>query len=156
MSFDQDLAALSQSMNLMGAQIQGKKLSANQGILSGYSEYTSQIITTANASTLTLDVRTANIFELTLAHASTKINPTNVPVATTEETAAAKRRNFNLTLKLVHQLAGSVIDWTGFNVVWQDGVAPVQSSVAGKIDVIVLETDNGGTSWRGYVAGTGR
>lgn len=156
MSFDQDLTALSQSMTLMGQQIQGKKLSANQGVLSGYAEYTSQLTTTANASTLALDCRVANIFELTLAHASTKINPTNVPVATAAETTALKRRNFNLTLKLIHQVANSVIDWSNINVVWQDGVAPIQSSVAGKVDVIVLETDNGGAGWRGYVAGTGR
>lgn len=156
MSFDQDLTALTQALQIYSDTVKGKKLSANQGVLSGYVEYVTKMATTANNSTLQLDCRAANIFELTLAHASTKISPINIPAATSDETTAGLRRSYNLTINVVHQLANSVIDWTGLNVVWQDGVAPVQSSTAGKIDVIVLETNNGGASWRGYVAGTGR
>ncbi|EDK72276.1 hypothetical protein TM7_0602 [candidate division TM7 genomosp. GTL1] len=59
----------------------------------------------------------------------------------------------SLSLYLKQDATGSrVITWPS-SVKWPNGVAPTLSTGANKIDLVVLETLDGGTTWFGALAG---
>jgi hypothetical protein len=47
---------------------------------------------------------------------------------------------------------GRALTWPG-NIKWPGGIAPSLSTAAGKVDLVVLETLDGGTTWFGALAG---
>jgi hypothetical protein len=49
-------------------------------------------------------------------------------------------------------VGGRVITWPA-SIKWPGGIAPTLSSGANKIDLVVLETVDGGTTWFGALAG---
>lgn len=58
-------------------------------------------------------------------------------------------------LHLIQDATGSrTVTWPG-NVDWGVAGAPVLSTTAGKIDMVYLTTDDGGSSWQGALVGNG-
>ena len=94
---------------------------------------------TQSTGTLTLDCATANVFEFTPSQNITTLTISNVP---TSGDAYA----------MVLKIGGSAhaITW-GAAVKWAAATAPTLS--ASNIDVIVLLTVDGGTTWYGFTAG---
>lgn len=96
-----------------------------------------------SSGTLTLNCASGNVFEVTLNANVTTLSFSNVPSSGTP---------FSLTLSLVADGTGRSVTWGGA-VKWPAGTAPTLTSTNGKIDVFVLFTDDGGTSWLAFVAG---
>ncbi|MCC6458002.1 MAG: hypothetical protein IT328_23810 [Caldilineaceae bacterium] len=60
----------------------------------------------------------------------------------------------SVTLVLHQDGTGNhTITWPD-SVTWAGGTAPTLSTAAGAIDIIQLFTTDGGTTWRGFLAGT--
>lgn len=57
------------------------------------------------------------------------------------------------TLFLEQDATGSrTVTWPA-SIIWPGGTAPTLTGTANSIDVIVFVTNDGGTTWQGYVAG---
>jgi len=102
---------------------------------------------TATASisntTYTVDLSSGNVQQLAL-HSST----------TLAFTGATTGRACSISLYCIQDSTGNrTITWPA-SVKWPGGVAPALSSGAGKTDLIVLESLDGGASWFGSLAGS--
>lgn len=109
-------------------------------IIGGGKEGTaSPTATTANTA---IDLANGNVQVLTL-NASTTISLSGATNATA----------CSISLYLKQDATGSrTITWPA-SVKWPSGAAPVLSTGATKIDLVVLETVDGGTTWYGSLAG---
>lgn len=96
------------------------------------------------AGTLTLDLSTASVFNVSLSANVTTLTLTNPP---------SSGIAFSFTVRL--SITGSyAITWpSAFK--WPFGVAPILTSTPGKMDVIVFETVDGGTTYQAFIAGQG-
>jgi hypothetical protein len=101
--------------------------------------------TSASVSgSVTVDLDTARVHRLTMTGNVTSVTFSNVP---TSGTAAG------LTLYLVQDGTGTrTVTWPA-SVKWPGGIAPVLSTAASAVDVIVMETTDGGSVWYANFAG---
>ena len=93
---------------------------------------------------LTLDLRTAQVFGVTL----------NSPISTftISNTPATANRSIGFTLILTADGTARGITW-GSPVKWSGGVTPTTTITNGKKDIFTFMTINGGTEWLGFIAG---
>jgi hypothetical protein len=78
---------------------------------------------------------------LSLGHTITTFNVSNAP---------ASGQLGKLTLDITSSGSFVISDWPG-TVIWPGGVAPTITDTG--VDTIILTTVDGGTNWRGYIAG---
>lgn len=99
---------------------------------------------TSSSGLLTLNLENGNVFAVTLTENITSLTLSNPP--TTGKAGS-------VTLILTQDgTGGRTVTWPTA-VLWPGGTEPTLSSGGGDIDVIVLVTVNGGTSWYGMLAG---
>jgi hypothetical protein len=93
---------------------------------------------------LTVDLRTAQVFGVTL----------NSPISTftISNTPATANRSIGFTLILTADGTARGITW-GSPVKWSGGVTPTTTITNGKKDIFTFMTINGGTEWLGFIAG---
>ena len=96
------------------------------------------------AGTLTLDLGTANVFEVTLSENITALVFTNAP-------PAGSAGELTLILKQ-DAVGGRTLAWPG-SVRWPGGVPPAITSVANAVDIHSFVTTNGGATWFGFPGG---
>jgi len=97
---------------------------------------------TASGANTTISLASGNVQQLTLG-----ANTTIALVGATSAVACS------LSLYIIQDGAGSrTIIWPA-SVKWPGGIAPTLSTAGGKIDLIVLETLDGGATWFGALAG---
>lgn len=107
-------------------------------------DYSETVVTADSNSDYTIDLTQGNIFELTLTDNCT-LSFSNPPV---------NGKAGSVTLILTQDGTGNrTVTWPG-SVTWAGGTAPTLSTAASAIDIIQLFTTNGGTTWRGFLAGT--
>lgn len=97
---------------------------------------------TVNLSTWTIDCSTFNMHILYLQNSITLLNITNVP--------SDANTSFTLTL-LFPETLGYAVNW-GANIKWRDGRLPSFSSLTGSVNMVVLTTYDGGSTWLGTPA----
>jgi hypothetical protein len=97
-----------------------------------------------STGTTTLNCESANTFMHTLTVA-TQLAFTSPPTTGT---------GYTMSVEIIQDSSGSgyVLSWPT-SVVWPGGSAPVLSTGANQIDVFVLTTRDGGTTWYGFTAG---
>jgi hypothetical protein len=119
----------------------GVTLSSSLTFGTAYTETSAAV--TAAAST-TINCATSNNFAVDMAASITSLSFSNVPAA---------GRVYNMTLVLKQDATGSrTITWPAA-VKWASGTAPTLTTTAGKFDILTLMTNDGGTTWFGFVAG---
>ena len=106
---------------------------------------TSEVSTTVNivSNTITLDFNVATVFNVSLTSNITTITLSNVQ---------SSGRATSFALVLTGDGTARSITWPGsFN--WPSGTAPSVTSAAGKKDVYVFFTTDGGTTWQAFISG---
>lgn len=98
---------------------------------------------TASSSTLAIDLNKGWHIVLTLSATVTAFTFTNHP---------GSRVSARITLEIASTGAYNITDWPG-TTTWPGGAAPTITSGSGKKDTIILASGDGGTNFRGYVAG---
>lgn len=98
---------------------------------------------TISAGTLTLDLQTATMFDVSLNAAITTLTISNIPTS-------GSTGSFILTLT-ADGTARSVT-WPG-SFRWPGGTAPTLTSTLNKTDIITCITDDGGTVWYAFISG---
>lgn len=98
---------------------------------------------TISTNTLSLDLKTANIFEVALTANITTVTISN---------PAASGKACSFTLIFTADGTARSVSWPAA-VKWPGGAAPTITSTNGKKDRIVFETTDGGTTWRAMIAG---
>lgn len=94
-----------------------------------------------STATHAFDLDTGTVFQLTLT-ANCTVSFANVPAG-----------GFGITIELIQDATGSrTVTWPAA-VTWADGTAPTLSTAANAVDVVALYTPDGGTTWRGFLAG---
>jgi hypothetical protein len=96
-----------------------------------------------SSGTLTLNCSLGNVFAVSLNANITTLSFTNVPSTGTA---------FGLTLMLTADGTARTITW-GSSVKWAGGTAPTLTSTNAKVDVFVLITHDGGTTWYAFTSG---
>ena len=96
-----------------------------------------------SSGTLTLDCASGNVFAVALNANITTLAFSNVPASGT---------GYGLTLALTADGTGRTITW-GAAVKWAGGSAPTLTSTNGKVDLVILTTWDGGTTWYAALAG---
>lgn len=96
-----------------------------------------------SSGTLTLDCSVGNVFAVSLNASITTLSFTNVPSNGTA---------YGLTLMLTADGTARTITW-GSAVKWAGGTAPTLTSTNAKVDVYVLVTHDGGTTWYAFTSG---
>lgn len=100
-------------------------------------------VTTSSSSgaSYSIDCASTSIFSITLTDNCT-FSLTNVPSG-----------GFGITLKLTQDATGSrTVTWPA-SFKWPGGVEPTLSLGASDVDVLTAFTDDGGTTWYGFLAG---
>ena len=93
-------------------------------------------------ATTTLDISTNSVYKLVMA-ANTTLSFTNAPTSGTEVSFKLYANTYN---------GSNTITWPA-SVKWQYGQAPTQTTTANKTDVYSFTTNDGGSSYFGYVSG---
>lgn len=101
--------------------------------------YTAPAIT---AGVLTIDLSTATVFNVA--------NSANITSFTVTQAVAGKAQSF--TLFLTANGTGYTQAW-GSSVKWAGGTAPTLTTTNGKKDILTFVTNDGGTTWYGFVGG---
>jgi hypothetical protein len=104
-------------------------------------------IETYSAPTITSGVLTINLSGATVFNVS---NNANITTFTISNATAGKAQSF--TLFLTANGTGYTQAW-GSSVKWAGGTAPTITATSGKTDVLTFVTNNGGTTWYGFVGG---
>lgn len=108
----------------------------------GVGEAHNSITSTANA--LTADCSTGNNFTHVLTE-NTTLSFTNVPATGTA---------FGVTMKIVQDAGASGFTFTWpASVDWAEATAPTLTATASAVDIFVLYTYDGGTTWYGFTSG---
>jgi len=95
------------------------------------------------SNTLTLDLSLGNVFNVALNANITTMTISNVPSTT---------HNVNLTIVFTADGTTRSVTWPA-SIVWPSATAPGITSTNGKIDVYTFTTNNGGTTWYGFIGG---
>lgn len=111
-------------------------------------DYAEQIasITLSASGNLPVNFSLGAIQEINLDASASSMSISNIPSS----------GSASMTLIITQGATGGpfTIVWpTGTK--WPGGIAPVLSTVAGAIDIVVLTTPNAGTTWYGFLAGKG-
>ena len=103
-----------------------------------------ETLSTANSTaTTTLDLSTANVFNITLVVATTTFAFSN----------AVNGKACAISLYLHQDATGNrAVNWPA-SVKWAGGTAPTLTTTASAIDILVFESLNGGSSWFGSLVG---
>lgn len=101
--------------------------------------YTAPAIT---AGVLAIDLSTATVFNVA--------NSANITSFTVTQATAGKAQAF--TLFLTANGTGYTQAW-GSSVKWAGGTAPTLTTTNGKTDILTFVTNDGGTTWFGFVGG---
>jgi hypothetical protein len=109
--------------------------------LKGYGEV--KTAPTISSGTLTLNLANGNVFDVALNANITTLTITNPPASGTAG---------SFTLNLTADGTARTVTW-GASVKWANAVAPILTSTNGKVDVFVLYTLTGGTTWYAFMAG---
>jgi hypothetical protein len=96
-----------------------------------------------SAGTLTLNCATGNVFAVALNAAITTLTMSSVPVSGTA---------YGCTVAFTADGTARAITWPG-SFKWAGGTAPTLTSTAGKVDIFVFVTWDGGTTWYAHIAG---
>jgi hypothetical protein len=96
-----------------------------------------------SSGTLTLNCSVGNVFAVSLNANITTLSFTNVPSTGTA---------FGITLALTADGTARTVTW-GSAVKWAGGTAPTISSTNAKVDIFVLTTWDGGTTWYAMTGG---
>ena len=108
-------------------------------------DYSEQVATPSiSANALTLDCTNGNVFSVAHNANITTLTLSNPP---------ASGRCGSITLILTQDATGGRTIAFPASVKWPDGAAPTISTTANKENVFVLFTVDGGTTWRGSLAG---
>jgi hypothetical protein len=99
---------------------------------------------TITSNVLTVDLRTSQVFGVTLNAAINTFTISNTP--------ATANRSIGFTLILTADGTARGITW-GSPVKWSGGVTPTTTITNGKKDIFTFMTINGGTEWLGFIAG---
>lgn len=100
---------------------------------------------TSSSGSLTLNCRDGNDFTLTLTESVTSMTISNPP---------ASGRDFTFSMKVVQDASASgyTISWPS-SVDWPSGTAPTLTSTASAVDYFVFITNDGGTTFYGFIMG---
>ena len=106
-------------------------------------DYAETVVTANSGATYTVNLANGNVYELTLT-ASCTLTFSNPP---------ASGKAGSVTLILIQDGTGNrTITWPA-SVKWSNASAPTLTTTANAVDIIQLLTTNGGTTWRGFLAG---
>ena len=97
---------------------------------------------TISSGTLTLDLSGSNFFAVSLNAAITTLTISNTPAG-----SAA-----SFTLELTADGTARAVTW-GAAIKWSGGTAPTLTSTSGKKDVFAFYSNDGGTTWQGFIGG---
>lgn len=109
----------------------------NDGIYEGFASVAS------SSGSLSLNLRQASVFALTLSENITNLSFTNPP---------SSGSACSFTLKVTQDSTARTIAWPS-SVDWSDGTAPDISTGSGDVDVYCFMTHDGGSTWYGFTAG---
>lgn len=106
-----------------------------------YKEVYSNVIISSNI--LTLNLNNGNIFSVLLNANILTITISNIPSST---------HNISFTIIFTADGTARAVNWPN-TVIWPSGNAPSITSTAGKIDVFSFTSNDGGSTWIGFVGG---
>lgn len=106
-----------------------------------YKEVYSNAIISSNI--LTLNLNNGNIFNVLLNANILTITISNIPSST---------HNISFTIIFTADGTARAVNWPN-TVIWPSGNAPSITSTAGKIDVFSFTSNDGGSTWIGFVGG---
>jgi hypothetical protein len=106
-----------------------------------YKEVYSNAIISSNI--LTLNLNNGNIFSVLLNANILTITISNIPSST---------HNISFTIIFTADGTARAVNWPN-TVIWPSGNAPSITSTAGKIDVFSFTSNDGGSTWIGFVGG---
>lgn len=98
---------------------------------------------TISSGTLTLDLNTATVFDVSL-----NANITTLTLSNVQSTG----RSSSFVLIFTADGTARSVTWPG-SFKWPGSVAPTITSTSGKKDVFVFFTVDGGTSWQAFISG---
>ena len=96
-----------------------------------------------SAGVLALNCASGNVFHVSLNAAITSITFSNIPASNTA---------YGLTLAFTADGTSRSVTWPAA-VKWSGGTAPTLTSTLNKVDIFVLTTWDGGTTWYAMVGG---
>jgi hypothetical protein len=106
-----------------------------------YKEVYSNAIISSNI--LTLNLNNGNIFNILLNANILTITISNIPSST---------HNISFTIIFTADGTARAVNWPN-TVIWPSGNAPSITSTANKIDVFSFTSNDGGSTWIGFVGG---
>ena len=98
---------------------------------------------TISSGTLTLDCSLGNVFHVSLDAAITTLTISNIPTT---------GNAFGITLAFTMDGTARAVTW-GAAIKWGGGNAPTLTSTNAKVDIFVLTTWDGGTTWYAMTGG---
>ena len=98
---------------------------------------------TISSGTLTLNCSLGNVFAVSLNAAITTLTISNIPTT---------GNAFGITLAFTMDGTARAVTW-GAAVKWSGGTAPTLTSTNAKVDIFVLTTWDGGTTWYAMTGG---
>jgi len=137
-----DAVGASQLQDGIPIDMQGALLSGAE--LRNFAETTAT--PAVSAGSLTLDLQTASVFEVTLTEDLVTLVLDNPPGAT-------KAGSATLILKQ-DATGGRAVTWPS-SVRWSGGMPPSMSVLPDAIDILAFVTMDGGATWYGFLCGTG-
>jgi hypothetical protein len=108
---------------------------------------TTSIIETFSAPSITSNVLTIDLTQGTVFNVT---NSANINTFTISNATASTAQAF--TLVMTSNGSSRTQTW-GSSVKWPGGTAPTLTATSGKVDVLTFVTNNGGTTWYGFVGG---
>jgi hypothetical protein len=96
-----------------------------------------------SSNTLTLDLGQSSLFNILLNANILTITISNIPSST---------HNISFTIIFTADGTARAVNWPN-TVIWPSGNAPSITSTAGKIDVFSFTSNDGGSTWIGFVGG---
>ena len=98
---------------------------------------------TISSGTLTLNCALGNVFAVSLNAAITTLTISNIPTT---------GNAFGITLAFTMDGTARAVTW-GASIKWASGTAPTLTSTNAKVDIFVMTTWDGGTTWYAMVGG---
>lgn len=115
----------------------------NAALAAALANYLTKQAVTASAASLSINMSLGWVTELTLSANVTSVAVTNWPASGTLG---------RLVLNIASTGAFNITGWPG-TTIWPAGAAPTITSGTGKKDTILLTSDDGGTTFRGFITG---
>ncbi len=105
---------------------------------------------TYNSTTISSGVLAINLNLGTIFNVNLNANITSITVSNIDATSAN-----SFTLFLTADGTQRTVSWTinGTAVKWPSSLSPTPTSTNGKVDIFSFSTNNGGTTWYGFIGG---